>query len=379
MAITLFCDESGFTGPNLLDKDQRYFTYASVAMPCELAAEVVSKMRTDFNLTGEELKFEKLSGFTRGKNAVRWLLTTYGQHAAVFFADKKFSAAGKFFEYTFEPVLRPMRDRFYGIGFHQFVSNLLLSAWDDGEPAARELIEDGQTLIREKNPDLLKRLLREPLHMPEVDDPLTAIAAFCATYRREVLREIVVISADEALSRWSMDISDTALLQVLEHWGRDGDELEVFCDESKPLRESVEHLTAIATTNISEELGFTVPTPRGPVRLARPIEFVESKSEVVGVQLADVIAGATRSMLLKPKARDSAEWRALIVPRMVRYCVGPQLGMLDLRRPEVVVNMYVLSELGRRARERLQPLVYMPQFIAEIQQEAPAIAAAESA
>lgn len=215
MAITLFCDESGYTGPNLLD-EQRFYVYSSVAMPHELAVEIEGKLRTDFGINSKELKFENFS-HKRGKEALRWLLTTYGDRTAIFYADKKFCAAGKFFEYTFEPVLRPMKDLFYGVGFHRFVSNLLFSAWDEGVATARELIEDGQKLIRDKDPSALKRLLREPLHLPDGDDPLTAIASFCAAYRKGIMREIAAISADEVTARWSMDISDTALLQVLEH------------------------------------------------------------------------------------------------------------------------------------------------------------------
>jgi hypothetical protein len=38
--------------------------------------------------------------------------------------------------------------------------------------------------------------------------------------------------------------------------------------------------------------------------------------------------------------------------------------------------MHILYELGRRSSQRLDPLAYMPQFVAAIQEEAPAIAAA---
>jgi len=375
VALTIFCDESGYTGPNLLD-EQRYYVYSSVAMSHELAAEIEAKLRTDFRINSKELKFDGFS-HPRGKEGLRWLLKTYGDRTAIFYADKKFCAAGKFFEYTFEPVLRPMKDLFYGVGFHRFISNFLFAGWDEGDQVTRELIEDGQSLVREKDPSKLKRLLREPLHLPDGDDPLTVIASFCAAYRRGILREIAAINADEVTARWSMDISDTALLQILEHWGQGGEEIEMICDESKPLQDSAAHLEIMSTTNISAELGFPTRPSRRPVRLAKPIQFVESDGRFVGVQLADLFAGATRSMLLKPKTRDAAELRTLIEPRLVPMCIYPQPHLLDLRRPETVVNMHILSELGRRSRAGLDPLAYMPQFIAEFQREAPAIAATE--
>lgn len=152
----------------------------------------------------------------------------------------------------------------------------------------------------------------------------------------------------------------------------------MICDESKPLRDSAAHLAIMATTNISEELGFPTSPSRIPVRLAKPIQFVESKGAFVGVQLADLVAGAMRSTLLKPKSRDAAELRPLLEPRLLPVCIFPQPHLLNLCLPETVVNMHILAELGRRSRAGLDPLAYMPQFIAEIQSEAPAIAAAES-
>lgn len=312
MGCTIYCDESGCTGPNLLD-ELRFYVYASVAMPHELTTEVAAKLRTDFRINSKELKFENFSHH-RGKEALRWLLTTYGDRTAIFYADKKFSAAGKFFEYTFEPVLRPLKSLFYDVvGFHRFVTNLLFSAWDEGNSVAQDLIEDGQTLIRDKDPGALKRLLREPLHLPSGDDPLTAIMSFCAAYRPAILREIAPINADEVMARWSMDLSDTAFLQVLEHWGHSGEEIEMICDESKPLQQSAEHLTLLATTNISAKLGFPVPPSRKPVRLAKPIQFVESKGEFVGIQLADVVAGATA--VHAAEAKESRRGRTALAHR----------------------------------------------------------------
>lgn len=162
MALTIYCDESGYTGPNLFLDDQRYYVYASVGMPHDQAVDIVAKMRADSRTQVGELKFEKLSKYPRGRDAVRWFLETHGEKIAVFHADKRYSSAGKFFEYTFEPVLRPKRQLFYDIHFHRFVSTIMFDAWQDGDPVARELLEDGQNLIRFKKPEDLKRLLREP-------------------------------------------------------------------------------------------------------------------------------------------------------------------------------------------------------------------------
>jgi hypothetical protein len=370
VALTVFCDESGFTGPNLFLDPQHYFVCASVAMPHEQAAQVVAKIRADYCLDASELKYEKLSKSDRGMSAVRWLLETYGPCTAIFYADKRYAAAGKFFEHTFEPVLRPMKELFYGIGFHRFVSNLLFFGSEAKNPSARQLIEDGQNLIRNKKPGDLKRLLREPLHLPDGDDPFTSISAFCWEYRNDIIHEIALMDADEVATTWSMDISDTSLLMLLLHWGQDGEELEVHCDDSKPLKASAERITDLATNYQAGLFRTSVLSARSPVKLSQPISFANSNGDVVGIQLADIVAGATRHMLLKPEDYASKEWKKLLPQRMVQGCIFADKEFVDVRKMEAIVNLQVLRELGERARRRLNPIDRMQERIGVFQQYA---------
>jgi hypothetical protein len=58
-AVQIYCDESGFSGNNLLNREQPYFVLGTVAIPSEEAADLVAKIRTDFRLQGAELKGEE--------------------------------------------------------------------------------------------------------------------------------------------------------------------------------------------------------------------------------------------------------------------------------------------------------------------------------
>ena len=221
MALTIFCDESGFSGNNLfLDKD-RHFVYASVAIANDEAVEIVKKIRADSRTKADELKFEKLGATPRGREAVRWFLEMHGEKVGIFHADKKYATAGKFFECVFEPVLRPRKPFFYDIMLHRFVSMLIYDAWAGGDPVATELLQDGQDLVRgKKQPHELQRLLREPLHRSDGDDPLTAITAFSYAYRSGILRELKVVGTDPNLMRWAMDISNGAVERDVSPLGR---------------------------------------------------------------------------------------------------------------------------------------------------------------
>jgi hypothetical protein len=363
MALTIFCDESGYSGGNLfLDKD-RYFVYASVAIANDEAIEIVKKIRTDSRTQAPKLKFENLGKTPRGRAAVKWFLETHGEKVAIFHADKRFSTAAKFFEYTFEPVLRPRKPLFVEINFHRFISMLMFDAWAEGDPVARELLEDGQNLVRFNQPEKLTRLLREPLHRAGGDDPLTAIAACCYAYRTGIMREIKTVGVDPDLKRWTMDISNSALLVTFLHWGEGSEELEVYCDESKPLMASAEHMREMATTPMPEEWRGHFPE-RPLVRIPRPVEFLDNKTTLVAVQLADLMAGAGRFVLTEPENADAAQFQPLIEPRCTKHCVYPQVVYIDTDFPQTELNIAVLYELGRRARAGLDPNYAIEVYIA---------------
>jgi hypothetical protein len=363
MALTIYCDESGFSGPNQFLSEQRYFVYASVAISHDEAVEIVKKMRADSRTQANELKFENLSKNPRGQVAVRWFLENHGDKVAVFHADKRYTAAGKFFDYTFEPVLRPQKPLFFGINFHRFVSVLMFDAWAEGNAVAHQLLDDGQNLIRFNEPAKLTRLMREPLHLASGDGPLTAIAAFCYAYRTGIMREINGLGADPDLLRWTMDISNAALLETFHHWGDGGEEIEVYCDESKPLLAAAEHMRGMATTPMPDWLLGHFPE-RPVVRMPKPVEFADSKSSMVAIQLADLVAGAARYVLSDPDVTSASPWLPLIEPRYIQNCLCPHWQYINTELPQTELNIAVLYELGRRARAGLDPNYAMELYVA---------------
>jgi len=73
MPLTVYCDESGFTGNQLSNRDQRYFAYASVAIEPQRGDELVAQTVRDFKLRWSELKCSRLLKNSPGRNALTWL------------------------------------------------------------------------------------------------------------------------------------------------------------------------------------------------------------------------------------------------------------------------------------------------------------------
>lgn len=84
----IYCDESGFTGNNLLDEATPFFAYATVAVKHEEAKEFVAKIIKDYRVQSSELKFQKLIKYSRGKQAITHILKSFHSHAKVSISDK---------------------------------------------------------------------------------------------------------------------------------------------------------------------------------------------------------------------------------------------------------------------------------------------------
>ena len=59
-AQTIYFDESGFTGNNLLNLNQPAFVYASVAIDPQNASHLHSELVSRFQLQGKEMKGKNL-------------------------------------------------------------------------------------------------------------------------------------------------------------------------------------------------------------------------------------------------------------------------------------------------------------------------------
>ena len=102
---TIYLDEAGFTGNNLLDPEQPLLVYSSLALEEGLAAELLDEALDKFRIHSEELKGARLVRSRKGKQVISWLLEKCADQSLLFIADKEYALACKFFEYVYEPVL----------------------------------------------------------------------------------------------------------------------------------------------------------------------------------------------------------------------------------------------------------------------------------
>ena len=282
---TIYCDEAGFTGDNMLDTDQPMFTYASVAMDQTEARDLIVRIRQRHHIQARELKGAQLAKSPAGRAVIletlqqmrgRYLVTAY---------DKKLSLAGKFFEYVFEPVLKRNSTLFYENDFHKFITTLVYMTFRCNEEPIVQIITQFEQFMRSLNPQDAPIIFGGKTSDIDMREPLTDIAYFIDGYRNIILQESAHVGD------WVLDLTTTALWNHLAHWGDCFDILQVLCDDSKPLRDFAPILDVMV--NRPDKKRVTICGKDRPLtfNMARPVEFGSSLEEP-GLQLADVASSA---------------------------------------------------------------------------------------
>ncbi|RQX19339.1 hypothetical protein DLJ57_28415, partial [Micromonospora chalcea] len=87
------CDESGFSGTNLLDPATPVIVHASVDLGRDEAAELIRTLRSGFRFSPDEVKSRQFLRRREAAEAVQWFLSALRGRAHVHLVDKEFFLA----------------------------------------------------------------------------------------------------------------------------------------------------------------------------------------------------------------------------------------------------------------------------------------------
>lgn len=367
--LDIACDESGFTGPDLLAKDQRYFAFASVSVSDAEAASLIAKARTDHSITMPELKASKLLGSARGRKAVAALMQACKGRYVLSVHDKLMSLCANLFEFIYEPVFKHDPWLLYQKNMHRFVSMFTYVWLNEHESEARRTVTEFQKYMRSLDPadaPFLFDTVRPPLSGAGTEHPFENVLRFAYGYRDIIIKDNANLRTIVPESvPWTLDLSTTCLWAHLNHWGRSGKLLSVMCDESKPLKISAENMTGDADDpgiKRARQQGH-----KGPLgwKLLQPIAFVDSKQHP-SIQLADIFAGSAVACFSRrlPAGSDA------IVEGIAEHGMGqsilPDYDHVNLANREVAVNAVIAYGLAERAGKGANP----HQYLAELYRQA---------
>ncbi|MDF3026917.1 MAG: hypothetical protein K0S23_1224 [Fluviicola sp.] len=287
--LTIYCDESGFTGDDLLKEDQPYFIYSAVNMTEKNLTEIKDYIERNYNLQGGEIKGKNIVTRAAGQKVIKYIFEKYAHLARLVFHDKKYALAGKLVEYGIEPYLKS-NELFYKSELHIYLASGFYLDLKLKHESAERLFEDFVALAR-------RQLTFE--------DSLFASKSKLSgqlNWMFEIIRHKPEIMLNELnyddtspQSNWLLDLTTTSLFGLLTEWSKNNEILEVICDDSKVFNNSsiIESYNSMGLNNRrSDFLG----TPIG-FNLKKDIVNKSSKDEI-GLQIADLFS-ATLNYCLK--------------------------------------------------------------------------------
>jgi hypothetical protein len=88
--VEIACDESGFSGTNLLDAATPVFTHASVDLSVDEAVELIGTLRSGFRFSLSEFKSGQFLRSPQAGEALAWFLAALRDRAHVLLVDKEY-------------------------------------------------------------------------------------------------------------------------------------------------------------------------------------------------------------------------------------------------------------------------------------------------
>lgn len=354
--LQIYCDEAGHTGSDLLNSEQRIFSFASVAITDAEASEIIERARRAHPLQMPELKSVKLMKSSRGKAFVSSILEEMDGRFAVNAADKLLAIGMHVFLHIYGAVFAGDPSLLYKKGLHVFVAALTFRFLQtDRKGDFRTIIHQFQNYMRNLDKATAPFIFERTKTKNGVVHPFDMVIRFAQGYRNHIVEIHDVHNTPESLP-WTLDLSGSALYAHLNHWGNKGQPLCVTCDESKPLRAAAAQLESMGggdDLNLKIAHAMTGHAPSGWT-LAESIKFgVSQKSP--SLQLADIVAGTVVACLKSQEVLRGfeASWHRIRHHMIDNILFDPR--STNLNSKFAAVNFEILSELAQRAERGDDP------------------------
>ena len=307
--MTIFSDESGYTGPHLTNKDQPYFVLATLSFEEHEAKAIRDSFFSP--VRAKELKHGSLARNVKQHAMVLEYLKYLQscQHRfKMYVVDKEFAAVAKIVDYLVESAAHKMGFDIYSNGFAFKFANMLYHSLVALETSAyrNALISRFEGMIRHGSKiryDEFFDYIERPVASRELDTVLDVL---------RTTRHILVADQILGIGSNALDVSFTTALHLMSEWRKDTDEeINLVHDVSSPMVKETRLWEALTDKSVSPTtIGYGPKTVRFPIGVAKTT-FEDSRSWV-GLQLADVLAGAIARSLTARKRGETDPYVSLI-------------------------------------------------------------------
>jgi hypothetical protein len=247
--------------------------YAAVCVPEAKAAEIVESTRRKYAIKAAELHAAQLMKRDKGRAAVLEVVESLVPRSSVAVFQKRYSLAGKMFEYLIEPAISAGNSLFYNVGFHKFVATRLYLGLFAEPTTTEQTFIEFQQLMRSGDVSRLDGIANG-MSANGLGGFLGQVATFIICNRNALHEEIAASDDYGGLPRWILELTSTALRSLLISFSGPGMiPLSVTCDESKPLLSQASMFDAFVGRNDYHEMPFDGRTHQITFNLAHKIRF----------------------------------------------------------------------------------------------------------
>ncbi|MEV4709444.1 hypothetical protein [Actinoplanes sp. NPDC049316] len=283
--VEIACDESGFSGTNLLRSATPVITHASVDLTAAEAAALIGELRSGFRFSPHELKSGQFLRSARAGEALEWFLATLAGRAYVHLVDKEFFLATRIVDLL-------LAEPSYAAGTrlaeqHRPAALALYRArhvageeWDAFLGAFIDLVRTKRPLPIRPGVDAFFRA-GEALARAAAGTP--AVAALDGLARAQVEAVVARVHADDRSIPPPLEPMLPALAETVLTWSGGQRQVLVVHDEQSAL-------TADRLTRLGGVLARGGPAGRSPLA---GLVMVDSRDDH-RVQVADLLAGVAR-------------------------------------------------------------------------------------
>ena len=350
----IWCDESGYTGNDLTNREQPVFAYAAHDLTASESEELVKQIRSSRSrpIQAEELKAAGKTGLRRRDDwreiAELVLDATRGRYSTIVM-DKRLSLAAKTFEYIFEPVIANQSVLFYSNGLHRLIASAVHRTIADLDGPAENIAQQLKEFMKSFDPTDAPAIFSGSTALPEDAHVLREVLRFARGYRRLIDEESEHLrNSDHGI--WVLDLTSTALRSILaQGLGHRHHQVQVTCDESKPLMAMNDFFSNwIGRDERVPMLGGNRKVS-WRLNMAGPIAFGRS-IDLPGLQVADLLAGITAEVYGPPEKNRLETLKPKLAPHLHENYIMPGNDQpLDPNDPVARANFQVLRTLAARA------------------------------
>lgn len=284
---SIYLDESGFTGIDLLSLEQPFFVVSSLVLDDSTIAAWLPALTQATQAA--EPKFSQMVKSRRGRAGILAFCRTLDQHRAQVrfqLVHKRFALLGKLLDCVVEPMFYAHGQDFYFEGYNLAFLNALHYASEPHHDLQRAVLA------------ALLRLCREPSSATLSDLGNSVDALSAASPQLKVLCKPIQdavfwrrSAGVEDLDRKLLTLQVASVVSLVRGWNQElAGSLTVIADQSKELNESLETLLAFANPELPE-----VKETAAGREIGLPLRIQEARladsHTTPGVQLADVAAG----------------------------------------------------------------------------------------